>query len=173
MSDSQAALRTRTAAVLEERARLYAQPLAADDAVAMLDVLCFELGDERFAIDAEVVQRVVALPAITALPGTSPPVLGIANLRGGLIPVFDLAQLLDVPSGAASHLIVLGRDAYDFAVPVRAVTDLVAIPVAPRDGATRALVARILSDGRAVVDGAALLDDPRLVVAPPGGKQQP
>ena len=171
MNEQQTGLHAHTAAVLEERARFYARPLEAENTAATLDVLCFELGDERFAIDADVVQRVVPMPAITGLPGTQSPVLGIANLRGGLIPVFDLAQLLDIPSAAASHLIVLGRDAFDFAVPVRAVTDLAAIPVAPRDGAARGLVARILPDGRALVDGAALLDDQRLIVAPAGGTE--
>ena len=170
MNEQQTALRAHIDAVLDERARLYARPLEAQNTVKMQDVLCFELGDERFAIDADVVQRVVAMPAITPLPGTKSPLLGIANLRGGLIPVFDLARLLEIPSAAASRLMVLGRAAFDFAVPVRAVTDVVAIPVAPRDGAARGLVARILPDGRALVDGTALLDDPRLVVAPTGEK---
>lgn len=166
----------RAAAVLAERARRYARPLEDERAVATLDVVYFELGDERFAIEAAVIRRVVALPSATALPGTPPYVLGIANIHGQLIPVFDLAQLLEIPSVAAANLLVLGRDDFDLAVPVRAVTDLVAIPVVPRDGATRGLVTRILPDGRALVDGAALLDDPRLVVVPhdrhSGGEEQ-
>jgi purine-binding chemotaxis protein CheW len=160
--------RARTVAVLEERARLYARPMQTESSVPMLDVVCFELGTERFAIEAAVVQRIVPLPPVTALPGTLPPVAGIVNLRGGLIPVFDLTLLLEIPPAPASHLMVLGRDAFDFAVPIRAVSELVAIPVAPRDAAARGLVTRILPDGRALVDGATLLDDPRLVVAPAG-----
>ena len=159
--------RDRTAAVLAERARRYARkPLGAERAGASVDVVCFDLGVERFAIEATVVRRVVPPAPTTALPGTPPHVLGLANIHGRLLPVFDVAQLLDVPSAPATHLLVLGRDEFDLAVPVGAVTELVPIPVVPRDGATAGLVARVLPDGRALVDGSALLDDPRLVVAP-------
>ena len=154
------------AAVLAERARRYARPLGDAGAVATLDVVHFELGDERFAVEAAVVRRVVVQPPTTALPGAPTWVLGIANIGGQLIPVFDLGQLLDVASAPATNLLVLGRDGFDLAVPVRTVTDLVAIPLVPREGAARGLVARILPDGRALLDGSALLDDPRLVVTP-------
>jgi purine-binding chemotaxis protein CheW len=52
--------------------------------------LSFALGNEGFAIPLLTVKEVIALPEITALPGTPPHFLGIMNLRGQIIPIVDL-----------------------------------------------------------------------------------
>lgn len=155
--------------ILEERARLFARPLPADRAAATVDLVCFAIGRERFAIAASFVQRIVPVPRSTPLPGTPPHLVGIANVRRQLLPVFDLARLLGIPAtDDAAELIVLGRVAFELGILASAVTELVPLAAVPRDSAekTRPIVQRILADGRSLIDGAALLDDPRLVVGP-------
>src|SRR5262245_19818453 len=81
----------RTREVLAERARRLAlaaeQPAAAVDA---LELLPFRLGREHYAIETRYAREVVRLTAFTKVPSTQDFLLGVANLRGEIVPVFDL-----------------------------------------------------------------------------------
>lgn len=166
MNDAERSARAYVDTVLEERARLYARPLARGEVAETTDVVRFAIGSERFAIEAAVVRRIVPLPPLTKLPGTPPYALGIANVRGQLIPVFDLVRLLGIPpTGETTQLVVLGRDAFDFGILAGAVTEMVSIAAVPRGDARSARsILRVLSDGCSLIDGPALIDDPRLVI---------
>lgn len=59
-----------------------------------IDIVEFELNEERYAIDISMVREVVEMQPITPLPRTSPYVIGIINLRGEVTHVIDLAILL-------------------------------------------------------------------------------
>ncbi len=52
------------------------------------------LGKERYAVPVEHVVEVGAIGALTVTPGGSPAILGVRNLRGDVLPVFDLAAAL-------------------------------------------------------------------------------
>jgi twitching motility protein PilI len=55
----------------------------------------FRLGDEQFVASREQVREVLMLPdAMTRVPGARRWLLGIANLRGHLLPLVDLKLLL-------------------------------------------------------------------------------
>jgi twitching motility protein PilI len=55
----------------------------------------FRIGQEHFVADREQVKEVLMLPeTMTRVPGTRRWVLGIANLRGHLLPLIDLKLLL-------------------------------------------------------------------------------
>lgn len=56
----------------------------------------FCIGAFGLLIKAEVASEVLRTPAISTLPGAPPWLLGVLNLRGNLVPVFDLALLLGV-----------------------------------------------------------------------------
>jgi len=65
------------------------------------------LPDGDVALPVEVVREVVAAPPVTALPGTPPPVLGVFNLRGEVLPVLDTkAALGGQPGGSAAYGVV-------------------------------------------------------------------
>ncbi|KMO12881.1 chemotaxis protein CheW, partial [Methylobacterium platani] len=49
---------------------------------------------ERVALPAGLVRAVAPVPALIRLPGAPPAVSGLAALRGGVVPVLDLARLL-------------------------------------------------------------------------------
>lgn len=56
----------------------------------------------------EAVSQVVVLPTVTPVPGAPPPIVGIINLRGEIIPLFDMAGLLEIGSTASgSHVVVV------------------------------------------------------------------
>ena len=55
----------------------------------------FRIGDEQFVASREQVREVLMLPeALTRVPGAKRWLLGIANLRGHLLPLIDLKLLL-------------------------------------------------------------------------------
>ena len=55
----------------------------------------FRIGEEQFVASREQVREVLMLPdAITRVPGSERWLLGIANLRGQLLPLIDLKLLL-------------------------------------------------------------------------------
>jgi purine-binding chemotaxis protein CheW len=56
------------------------------------------LEGERYALDITAVREIVPAPAIRLLPGAPATVLGLFNLRGDVVPLFDTAALADAGS---------------------------------------------------------------------------
>lgn len=54
----------------------------------------FRVGDHRFIASMEEVREILDPPECTRVPGTVSWFLGIANVRGNLVPVFDLHGFL-------------------------------------------------------------------------------
>lgn len=52
--------------------------------------LGFRVGDQHLLLELEDVQEVLPSPNYTRVPGTKNWVNGLANIRGNLIPIFDL-----------------------------------------------------------------------------------
>jgi len=71
----------------------------------------FMLGAMRFLLrPQEKVEAIKAVPACP-MPNTPPWFTGIINLRGNLLPVFDIKQLLDMKSPELPEwIIVFGQD---------------------------------------------------------------
>ncbi|MEW6445000.1 MAG: chemotaxis protein CheW [Pseudomonadota bacterium] len=76
---------------LEELAASRAAGLPRRDEVARhWTALAYRLGEQSFVSPLEQVTEILPLPSLTRLPLAKPWVLGVANLRGELTPVFDL-----------------------------------------------------------------------------------
>jgi purine-binding chemotaxis protein CheW len=83
-------------AMLRQWAEVYAQePITAADATGNTCVI-FRLGAERFAIGLDDLDEVAAIETGAAVAHVSPMVLGLANLRGELLPLLDTAAILGV-----------------------------------------------------------------------------
>lgn len=145
---------TEVQAMLEARARIYARPPVAEDAAGTVEMLRFSAGSEEYAIAIAYVLRIIPMPRITPLPHGPAQFAGVASHRGDLFPVVDLARLRGaVPTQDATHLVVLGRTHPDIA--------LLAGEIAG--------IEHLAPDALGAIDGAALLEDPRLVVGPRPG----
>ncbi len=59
--------------------------------------VCFELADEEYAIDIKNIHEVIRVPIITPVPQMPDFVLGVVNIRGKVIPVFDLRKRFGLP----------------------------------------------------------------------------
>lgn len=67
------------------------------------------LGGELFAIDLRHVREVFELESITPVPGLSSTVVGVANLRGTVMPLADLRPSLGIPATTAQPFVVVVR----------------------------------------------------------------
>ena len=159
--------RQRVDAVLAERARLLARPAVEVSVVPTVELVEFGAGSERYAIETAFVYRIERLGPVTPLPGTSRHFVGIMNLHGQLVPLVDLGELLGAaPCANAAFVIVLGAPRAEIAIVADVLLELRTLPLdalgttAP---APRPLVRHITPDGTAVIDGAAVIADPRLV----------
>ncbi|MFO0689286.1 MAG: chemotaxis protein CheW [Myxococcota bacterium] len=59
-----------------------------------LDLACFDLAGQTYAVAIGKVREILVTPTVTPLPDAPPVIEGVLDLRGTLIPVVDLAQLL-------------------------------------------------------------------------------
>ncbi len=63
----------------------------------------FKVSNFSFLIRANVGSEVIQLPSVSTLPGSAPWMVGLMNLRGNLVPLFDLRRVLGIERGSASH----------------------------------------------------------------------
>jgi twitching motility protein PilI len=54
----------------------------------------FRVGTRYLVSSINEVNEILTLPALTIVPGTRPWLLGVANVRGNLVPVVDLGRFL-------------------------------------------------------------------------------
>ncbi len=54
----------------------------------------FRIGDARLACSIDRINEFLPIPAFTPVPGTKPWILGLANVRGDLLTIVDLAWFL-------------------------------------------------------------------------------
>ena len=78
---------------MEQRLQVARVDLAAGSAQYWTG-LGFRLGERWIVAPREDVREVIALPALTRVPGSRPWLMGLANVRGSLLPVCDLQRLL-------------------------------------------------------------------------------
>jgi purine-binding chemotaxis protein CheW len=163
-------------ALLDQRARELARaPAAALRADEVLDVVAFDLAGERYAIEAHHVCEVSRLGEVARVPGAPGHLAGVLNRRGEVLPVFDLRVLLGLSTPAAterSRILVLGDARAELGVladEVREVRRLRRAEVLEAagtqvQGAVRQHVLGVTAAALVVLDGAALLRDPRLFI---------
>lgn len=154
--------------IFAERARAIGQPPADEDGQSLLELIAFEVGTQRVAIEARYIHAVIPVSEPTPVPGVSDILVGVVNFRGVILPVFRLERLLGAEEQADEGCtIILGEHQPEFAFfaqGVEEVSDLSAteLRAAPWQGGADALATLGVSDGALnVLDGRALLSDRR------------
>lgn len=69
-------------------------PAENPDAPGIWRGIGFRAGQRLLASGIDEINELLAVPELTHVPGTQPWLLGIANVRGNLVPVVDLARFL-------------------------------------------------------------------------------
>ena len=80
---------------------LPAPPPTGPEALPSLTACVFTLAEESCAIKLDQVREVVTIGALTRVPGAPPALLGVANVRGTIVPVVDLRPVLRLPRRSA------------------------------------------------------------------------
>lgn len=164
--------------VLVERARRLAVAAEPEEAaVEALEVLPFRLGREQYAIETRFAREVVRLTGFTAIPGTENFLLGATNLRGEIVPVFDLMLFFGFASQGLtdrSRVIVVGGEEVELGIIADSVQAVSRLPVdaiiadAAFEGARGGECVRgVTRDAMIILDGAALVKDQRLFIGTP------
>lgn len=161
--------------ILKARAvALAREPLKSEEAGERIEVVEFQLADERYAIESIYIGEVYPLKDLTLLPCTPPFVLGIINLRGRILSVIDLHTFFDLPNRGLSDLnkvIVLHDGTMEFGLLVDAI---IAARWIPRSSLLPSLptlteiraeyLLGITPERLVVLDGGKILADNRIVV---------
>ena len=117
------------------------------------------VGNESYAFAVGNVLEVVELGDIAPLPGSGESVLGVSNLHGEVMPVFDLASVLGISrEGAAQRLLVVEHDGRHAAFAIDEVFDVAELPAPTEETASPLLRGATLAGGDlvGVVDVASL-----------------
>src|SRR5688500_2336316 len=104
-------------------------PDSADVAAGTRRFLTFRLAEQLYALPAESVAEVIRVPSVARIPQSPPALLGLANLRGSVVPLVSVRQLIGVADAKhtnAAKAIVLDTAA-PLALSVDAVDSLVAV----------------------------------------------
>lgn len=109
------------------------------------------LGAESYALPVLHVVEVGAIGDLTVTPGGSPAILGVRNLRGGLLPVFDLAAALGLPaSDAPQRMLVAERGGSRAGFAVDEVTAVEELPETDQEVESDLLSRAVLLEGALV-----------------------
>lgn len=158
-------------AKLEARARALARVPRKEADEASIEVLLFSLAAETYAVESRFVREVARFGEFALVPLAPETLIGLTNLRGEVLPVFDLRPLLGVPRNRLTDLaraIVLEREGDAFAVLADEALDVERVPrsalLPPTSlppGTEQAIVLGVTAQGVIVLDGEALLGDAR------------
>jgi purine-binding chemotaxis protein CheW len=93
-------------------------------------VVAFQLGPEEYAVDIINVQEIIRLLKVTRIPRTEAWVEGVINLRGNIIPLFNLHTKFNLPASQSTEeqrIIVFQLDDLKAAVIVDKVSEVLHI----------------------------------------------
>jgi purine-binding chemotaxis protein CheW len=119
-----------------------------------------QVADEHYALAVEDVLEVAELGDVTPVPGAGAAVLGVRNLRGQVLPVVDLATVLELPPAQPGRIVIAERGGLRAGLAVDAVAGVEELPEASEEVDSRHLVGAALADGAlvGVVDVGSVLE---------------
>jgi chemotaxis signal transduction protein len=117
------------------------------------------LGREHYALAVQHVLEVTELGALSAVPGAGAAVLGVRNLQGQVLPVFDLARVLAIAGDPSPRCVVVAQHEGRLAgLAVDQVTDVDGLAGATEETEAAHLSGAVLEAGQLVgiIDAARL-----------------
>ena len=135
----------------------------ATDSNAHDEFLSFNLGAEQYAIDILRVREIREHAPVTRIANSAPAMLGIFDLRGAIVPVFDMRLMLGMSPAAPGGkpvVIILDIDGRPGGIVVDAVCQVAAL----EHGAVKPLPPGTTQVNDACIRGAVSLGDEMLIV---------
>jgi len=165
--------------ILRARAEALARPLAAlIDRSNDAEFATFSVDGDRYAVETAFVREVLPIPEITPLPGRARVLVGVTSLRGEIVPVAALGRLFGgagSPLPAASYLVILGQARTEVGILATEIGEVYTVDPSELSsaGRERALTRGVTRDGLVVLEGGALLSEPRLSVDDDDAQEHP
>lgn len=93
-------------------------------------LVLFVLGNRKFGVNVSLVREIRGWQPVTEVPSSAPNILGVINLRGSIVGVYDLHARLGASRqsiGQSSVVIVIENDGRSAGFLADAVSDIVSI----------------------------------------------
>lgn len=106
-------------------------PMPDTAAKSAVEFVTFSAGDQSFSLEITQVREIRRWSAVTALPHAPAEVLGLMNLRGAVIPIYDLAArfgLGQTPENPRNVIVVAMHGSQTVGLLVQAVSEILSVP---------------------------------------------
>jgi purine-binding chemotaxis protein CheW len=102
----------------------------AEDTASVQQYVSFLVDGELFGLEINKVQEIIRIPDLARVPMTPRTMLGLANLRGEILPVFDLRMMLDVvsPETSDASRVIVVEDQFKVGLVVDRVAQVLNVP---------------------------------------------
>ena len=97
-----------------------------------IQLACFNLGDNFFAVDIMRIKEIIPPQKISSLPWPSRFLEGVINLRGAVLPVMDMRKrfgMVGIEEGRAVKLLLVTLSRQVLALAVDDVLEVITVPV--------------------------------------------
>nr|WP_319538034.1 chemotaxis protein CheW [uncultured Methanospirillum sp.] len=168
---------------LSERATVLARPEEGPPETSSIEVIKFRLVYRDYAAEMRFVREVVLTREITPVPTAPDHIVGVCPVRGEIIPLVDLRVLLSIPEKGLTDLnqvIVLTDGHITFGILADQITGISLLPVEEiqKAGPEYApgepnYIFGVVSSGLMVINAAAILSDPKMIVDQSGESEHP
>jgi purine-binding chemotaxis protein CheW len=94
-------------------------------------LVTFSLDDQKFALYVSIVRRIIRVIEVTPLPAAPEIVIGIINLQGQIIPVYDIRLRFHIPVRdihLSDQMIIADTATRAVALHVDSVDDVIVVP---------------------------------------------
>jgi purine-binding chemotaxis protein CheW len=94
-------------------------------------LVVFALASEHYGMDISVVESIIKMQPITAVPRTPAFIEGVTNLRGAVLPVIDLRKRFGLPAAEAgkdTRIVVVEMNEQTVGMVVDAVSEVLDVP---------------------------------------------
>ena len=102
------------------------------DDIHELQMACFRLGEDLYAIDIMRIKEIIRPQKLSNLPKAPVFIDGVINLRGMVIPVIDLRKRFDMddrPPDSATRLLIVKISGQAMGLVVDDVTEVITVPL--------------------------------------------
>lgn len=103
---------------------------ALENSASIVEFVTFCAGGQSFSIDITDVREIRRWSPVTPLPHAPTEVLGVMNLRGSVIPIYDLAARFGLPpttENARNVIVVAKHDSQVLGLLVESVSEILSV----------------------------------------------
>jgi len=126
-------------------------------------LVVFNLGVEQYGINISYAQEIIRIPKFTRIPNVPQFVEGVFNLRGKVIPVFDLKKRFGIDQterGIDSRLLILELDGMNAGIVVDDVSEVIRI----EEQSIQNLSDEIVDISKNSIEGITLIDQRIIII---------